>query len=66
VMGFFAAGGVGLVGALGSAGVVWAWSEAAKRNADRMAAALIARGAVARGLRDAAIMSSLRGCCWFV
>jgi hypothetical protein len=58
-VGFFAAGGAGLAGALGSGGVVWAWSEAAKRKADRMAAARIARGAVGRGLRSTAIMFSL-------
>jgi hypothetical protein len=66
VVGFFAAGGVGLAGALGSAGVAWACSDAANTKAARMAVALIARVAVARGLRSTAMMSSLRGYCWFV
>jgi hypothetical protein len=58
---FLAAGGVGLAGAFGSAGV-WACSEAAKRSADRMAAA---RAMEAPGFRSTAIVSSLRGCCLF-
>jgi hypothetical protein len=58
VVGFLAAGGVGLAGALGS-GVVWECSDAAKRKADRIAAAPATRVAEARDLRSTAIMFSL-------